>query len=177
MFTCTLEAASKTPLCEQLYTALKREMERGGIRPGERMPSKRELAARYRTMHAACTVPGFEQETLRKFIAGGFLERHIARMRVVYRARLAALTETVQALNLGSVAPCGAGLYALLHVGGKTPARELAPLAEQAGVHLTRLSDYAVMQNDESRVVLLGFSGMDEDQIRQGLSALKKAWG
>ena len=89
----------------------------------------------------------------------------------------AALTETVQALNLGSVAPCGAGLYALLHVGGKTPARELAPLAEQAGVHLTRLSDYAVMQNDESRVVLLGFSGMDEDQIRQGLSALKKAWG
>ena len=34
-------------------------------------------------MHAACTVPGFEQETLRKFIAGGFLERHIARMRVV----------------------------------------------------------------------------------------------
>ena len=45
MFTCTLEAASKTPLCEQLYTALKREMERGGIHPGERMPSKRELAA------------------------------------------------------------------------------------------------------------------------------------
>ena len=103
MFPCTLEAASKIPLCAQRSTALKREMERGGIRPGERMPSKRELAARYRTMHAACTVPGFEPETLRKFIAGGFLERHIARMRVVYRARLAALTETVQALNLGSV--------------------------------------------------------------------------
>lgn len=150
------------------------------LAPGLRlsfMVLPQELAARYRTMHAACTVPGFEQETLRKFIAGGFLERHIARMRVVYRARLAALTETAQALNLGSVAPCGAGLYALLHVGGKTPARELAPLAEQAGVHLTRLSDYAVMQNDESRVVLLGFSGMDEEQIRQGLSALKKAWG
>ena len=147
------------------------------LAPGLRlsfMVLPQELAARYRTMHAACTVPGFEQETLRKFIAGGFLERHIARMRVVYRARLAALTETAQALNLGSVAPCGAGLYALLHVGGKTPARELAPLAEQAGVHLTRLSDYAVMQNDESRVVLLGFSGMDEDQIRQGLSALKR---
>lgn len=72
-----------------------------------------ELAARYRTMHAACTVPGFEQETLRKFIAGGFLERHIARMRVIYRARLAALHEAVQTLNLGDIAPCGAGLYAL----------------------------------------------------------------
>lgn len=302
MFTCTLEAASKTPLCEQLYTALKREMERGGIRPGERMPSKRELAAhlsvstatveaayarliseglcesrprsgiyaleqaqrvgltdgkkppvRWNFGTGAADAAHFPYATwarlmrevlseqsatllrsgdpqgepaLRREIAGylhrmrgidappeaivlgagtevlvsalvaligrerlfavedpGYSRvRRIlvvsgARMRVVYRARLAALTETVQALNLGSVAPCGAGLYALLHVGGKTPARELAPLAEQAGVHLTRLSDYAVMQNDESRVVLLGFSGMDEDQIRQGLSALKKAWG
>ncbi|MFR0858320.1 MAG: hypothetical protein ACLSIR_00985 [Christensenellales bacterium] len=42
MFTCTLEPASRTPLCEQLYTALKREMERGGIQ-WRRMPSKREL--------------------------------------------------------------------------------------------------------------------------------------
>ena len=83
----------------------------------------------------------------------------------------------MQALDLGDVAPCGAGLYALLRVGGKAPARELAPLAEQAGVHLTRLCDYAVMQNGESRIVLLGFSGMDEEQIRQGLAALKKAWG
>ena len=58
MFTCTLEPAGRTPLCEQLYTALKREMERGGIRPGERMPSKRELAAHLSvstaTVEAAC---------------------------------------------------------------------------------------------------------------------------
>ena len=45
------------------------------LAPGLRlsfMVLPQELAARYRTMHAACTVPGFEQETLRKFIAGGF---------------------------------------------------------------------------------------------------------
>lgn len=98
-------------------------------------------------------------------------------MRVIYRARLAALTEAVQTLNLGDIAPCGAGLYALLRVGGKAPARELAPLAEQAGVHLTRLSDYAVMQNDESRVVLLGFSGMDEEQIQAGAFRAQKGVG
>ena len=32
-------SGEQNPLCEQLYTALRREMERGGIRPGERMPS------------------------------------------------------------------------------------------------------------------------------------------
>ena len=104
------------------------------LAPGLRlsfMVLPQELAARYRTMHAACTVPGFEQETLRKFIAGGFWAAYRADARRLPRAAGGA-DRTVQALNLGSVAPCGAGLYALLHVGGKTPARELAPLAEQA---------------------------------------------
>ncbi len=136
------------------------------------------LIDRYRAMHAACSVPGFEQETLRKFIAGGYLERHVSRMRVVYRGRLLALEDKAKALGLGEVAPCGAGLYALLHVGGKTPAQELAGLAAQAGVRLTRLSDYGVMQTDASleRVVLLGFAGMDEEAIKSALEALHRAW-
>ena len=45
MFTCNLDPSSRTTLTEQLYTALRGDMERGSIRPGERMPSKRELAA------------------------------------------------------------------------------------------------------------------------------------
>lgn len=136
------------------------------------------LVDRYRAMHAACSVPGFEQETLRKFIAGGYLERHVSRMRVVYRGRLLALENKAKALGLGEVAPCGAGLYALLHVGGRTPAQELVPLAAQAGVKLTRLADYGVMQTDKAleRVVLLGFAGMDEMAIEAGLEALHRAW-
>ncbi len=136
------------------------------------------LAERYRALHGACSVSGFEQETLRKFIAGGHLERHIARMRVIYRERLAALQSAAQELRLGEVAPCVAGLHALLTVGGRTPAQELVPLAARAGVRLSRLNDYSVMRADPAceRVVLLGFAGMDEAQIREGLAALKRAW-
>ena len=136
------------------------------------------LIGRYRAMHAACSVPGFVQETLRKFIAGGYLERHVARMRVVYRARLALLEKKAAELSLGEVAPCVAGLYALLRVGGKTPAQELVPLAAHAGVNLTRLADYGVMETDKEleRVVLLGFAGMDEQAIGEGLDALCRAW-
>ena len=136
------------------------------------------LIGRYRAMHAACSVPGFEQETLRKFIGGGYLERHVARMRVVYRARLQLLEKKCAELGLGEVAPCGAGLYALLHVGGKTPVQELLPLAARAGVRLTRLADYGVMETGREleRVVLLGFAGMDEQAIGEGLEALCRAW-
>ena len=151
------------------------------LAPGLRlsfMVLPKALIGRYRAMHAACSVPGFEQETLRKFIAGGYLERHVARMRVVYRGRLTQLEKKAAELGLGEVAPCGAGLYALLHVGGKTPVQELVPLAEQAGVKLTRLSDYGVMETGKEleRVVLLGFAGMDEQAIGEGLEALCRAW-
>jgi len=97
---------------------------------------------------------------------------------VVYRGRLTTLENKAKALKLGEVAPCGAGLYALLHVGGKTPAQELVPLAAQAGVKLTRLADYGVMQTDKAleRVVLLGFAGMDEEAIEAGLEALNRMW-
>ncbi|MBR5288525.1 MAG: PLP-dependent aminotransferase family protein [Clostridia bacterium] len=136
------------------------------------------LAQRYRAMHGACSVSGFEQETLRKFISGGHLERHIARMRVIYRERLAALTQEARQLGLGEVEPCVAGLHVLLHVGGKTPAQELVPLAAREGVRLTRLCDYSVMRAEaaQDRVVLLGFAGMDEEEIRAGLKALCRAW-
>jgi GntR family transcriptional regulator/MocR family aminotransferase len=136
------------------------------------------LAQRYRALHGACSVSGFEQETLRKFISAGHLERHIARMRVIYRDRLSALTREVRALGLGEAAPCVAGLHVLLDVGGKTPAQELVSLAARSGVRLTRLCDYSVMRTDpaQERVVLLGFAGMDEEEICAGLKALHEAW-
>jgi len=136
------------------------------------------LAAQYRAMHAACSVPGFEQETLSRFMAGGYLERHIARMRVVYRGRMQALTQKALELGLGQAEPCRAGLHVLLRVGGRTPAHELIPRAQMAGVKLTRLCDYGVMrmQPEHERVVVLGFAGMDEKQIEQGLEALCRAW-
>ena len=44
MFTCRLDPHSRTPLCDQLYAALRGEIQRGTIAPGARMPSKRQLA-------------------------------------------------------------------------------------------------------------------------------------
>ena len=44
MFTCRLDPGSRTPLCDQLYAALRQDIEHGAIAPGARMPSKRQLA-------------------------------------------------------------------------------------------------------------------------------------
>ena len=151
------------------------------LAPGLRMSFMalpEQMLPRFLEMHAACSIPAFEQETLERFITGGYLERHIARMRTLYRARLKALRQGVQANTLGRLHPCDAGLYALLEAGGKAPACELVSLAAKEGVRLTRLADYAMMGEDgEDRRVLLGFAGMDEEEMAAGLAALARAWG
>lgn len=56
------------------------------------------LAERYRRdfLFYSSTVPSFEQYTLSRFLEGGHFERHIARMRVEYRDRKAALAACVR---------------------------------------------------------------------------------
>jgi len=44
LFTCKLDPGSRTPLCDQLYAALKGDLNRGLIAPGTKLPSKRQLA-------------------------------------------------------------------------------------------------------------------------------------
>ena len=149
------------------------------LAPGLRlsfMVLPRQLAAAYRKMHASCSVSGFVQETLRKFIAGGHLERHIARMRVIYRGRLQALERETK--PLGEFRYYGTGLHALLVVGGKTPAQELVPLAARAGVRVSRLCDHGVISPgpDAERTVLLGFASLDEEAIALGAQQLRRAW-
>ncbi len=135
------------------------------------------LSSRYMEIRRACSVPPFLQETLAKFIEGGHFIRHVARMRTAYRARLSSLAEGVKENGLGTLHPCGTGLFATLNAGGPLPAKDLIPRARAAGVLLSLLSDYRVMEApEEDRTVLLGFSGMDEKSIREGLKALASAW-
>ena len=45
MLTYPLNADSRVPLYEQLYTAIRRDIESGELRPDQKLPSKRALAS------------------------------------------------------------------------------------------------------------------------------------
>ena len=44
MLTCTLDSESRVTLTDQLYQALRAEIDSGRMAPGEKLPSKRQLA-------------------------------------------------------------------------------------------------------------------------------------
>ncbi|MDR3072544.1 MAG: PLP-dependent aminotransferase family protein [Clostridiales Family XIII bacterium] len=140
----------------------------------------RELLERYRkTLYFySCTVSAFEQHTLRLFMQEGYYERHVNRMRKIYRNRQAVLIEGLSPLG-GRLQIDGqsAGLHLLLRISDMSE-DDLVTAAANHGVSVVPISGFFVVpENRDTHTVVAGFSGCRRDILRQAAAALSKAWG
>ncbi|MEF3306393.1 MocR-like pyridoxine biosynthesis transcription factor PdxR [Paenibacillus sp. GYB003] len=119
------------------------------------------------------------QKTLELFMTGGHMQRHIRKMRSVYQRKQAALLQAAKRRLEPDFRVSGgpAGLHVLLEPADGRDEAELIRLADEAGVRVYPVSVYRVEpQPDEPSAVLLGFGGLDERQIDEGIRRLADAW-
>ena len=140
------------------------------------------LAERYRRefLLYSSTVPSFEQYTLARFLEGGHFERHIARMRVEYRDRKAALTACVKELGFPArLSGADAGLHMLLTLENGMEEGELVERAAAEGVAVYPLSAYWLTPPPEELppTLIMGYARLEAEDIRQAFRRLKTAWG
>ena len=92
-----------------------------------------------------CAVPGLEQSVLARFLAGGYYEQHLSRMRKEYRSRRTAVLSAFRGSPFAgriSITEQGAGLHFLLRLDTREDDGVLRARAEALGVRLSFLSDY-----------------------------------
>ncbi|HEX6797098.1 MAG TPA: PLP-dependent aminotransferase family protein [Ktedonobacterales bacterium] len=107
-----------------------------------------------------------------RFIEAGELDRHLARVRRIYRARRDALVEALRG-ELGDVlaiGPAEAGIHLLAGLPGGTDDVALAETALDAGITLSPLSPH--YQRAARPGLLLGFGAMAEERLRAGVRLL-----
>jgi len=124
----------------------------------------RAASDRHPTWHDAIAVA--------RFIEAGELERHLARMRRLYRARRDALTAALHA-ELGDVlriGPAEAGIHLLARLPDGADDVALAARAREAGIAFTPLSPHYRAAAHPG--MLLGFGALDEDRLRAGVRLL-----
>lgn len=133
----------------------------------------------------ACTVPVFEQLTLAAFIKEGYFERHINRMKKLYKKRRDLLLDTLSSSALSpliSAEGTEAGLHLLLRVENGMDEETLVKRAKEAGILLHGLSEYRwrdrhpKTQRNDVPTVLLGYSHVSEEHIEKAIKKLEKAW-
>ena len=124
----------------------------------------------------ACTVSGFEQYTLAKFLERGYFERHLGRIRNRYRQkRDQVIEEFMQGPLAGRVKITGqdAGLHFLAQLQTQLPDHELQRRAAERGLRLAMLSDY-YHQKQEARqhTLVVNYSGLDMQHLPKALEDL-----
>ena len=125
----------------------------------------------------SCTVSRIDQSILNEFIRDGYFERHLNKMRKIYRAKHELLLEELGPFRKKFVVSGeNAGLHLLLTAGEAADEKELVHLAAKQGVRVYGLSEDMAKSPAGSASVLLGFGGMSTEQITEGVKRLKTAW-
>lgn len=126
-----------------------------------------------------CPVPIFEQKILCRFIEDGFFERHLNRMRNIYKKKRELLVSYLQGMDRSvKILGADAGLHLLLQVANSMSEEQLILTAARVGVRVYRCSSYYLRDNrlPEIPTILFGYATIREYDIEASCELLKKAW-
>jgi GntR family transcriptional regulator/MocR family aminotransferase len=118
------------------------------------------------------------QQAVMLFMSSGHFTKHIRRMRRMYQSKHKTVTSSIAKRMGERVEVIGdmSGLHLLLHVKGRDSG-ELIQLAEQSNCRV-----YSPQRHWDNPVqcppgyIMLGFGGLEETEIEEGISLLSEAW-
>lgn len=125
----------------------------------------------------SCTVPRMTQAVLCRFLEEGHFERHLNRMRNVYKNKHDALLRLLrQETWIRRVYGEYAGLHVLAEPAGELPETEFVRRAREAGLVIHGLSEYRIPEEtaeDGPCALLLGYGNLSEEEMREGIAILR----
>ena len=125
----------------------------------------------------SCTVPSFEQHTLARFLSRGYFEKHINRMRKLYKNRrnlvISFLNRCPFADRL-TILEQDAGLHFLLKVDTALTDKELTARLARAGIRVQALSEFYHDSGEDRHCLVINYSGIREEALEQALETVNR---
>ena len=117
--------------------------------------------------------PTLTQAAVADFIADGHFERHLRRLRQAYGERRHALVKALDTYlsDRVSYSPDPAGLHVMLYLDPVCSESEIVNRAAAVGVGVYPGAPYH-LQDPAPPSILLGYSGLDVEQITEGIRRL-----
>ena len=123
------------------------------------------------------TASSLHQLTLAQFMKTGEWDKHIRKMRLVYKRKMNLLVNQLR-MHFGtkiSIIGEQSGLYVLVRVHTEQSEQWLIDEATKSGVKVYPTSPYFFSSAGEP-LLQLGFSNLTFEEIEEGIKALKRAW-
>lgn len=126
-----------------------------------------------------CTASALEQHALTAFMDNGYFERHIHRMKKLYRAKRDSMLKVLEKSRLYpyvTIDEKDAGSHFLMHLSTTLSDTELKWLARENGVRLDCLSEYyAKDRAQRAHTIIVNYSGLEEADFQKALEVLMLA--
>lgn len=126
--------------------------------------------------------PILNQIVLAKYLSGGGYARHLKTMNALYREKREMMTVAVKSMTKYDskikLLPFQCGLHILIAVKTDKTEQELRSLAQCRGIKILPLSIWERLSNSfiDEKIFMLGFGGIDKNDIAPGICALDNAW-
>jgi GntR family transcriptional regulator/MocR family aminotransferase len=116
-----------------------------------------------------------EQLTLVHFIEEGHLERHILKMKKIYRKRRETLIAALENHFSSQIQIYGdvAGLHLVAEFGRRALTEQTFADWEEAGVRLYPVEGHAIRKGHHRSKVILGYGNLTQDEIEEGVMRIK----
>jgi GntR family transcriptional regulator/MocR family aminotransferase len=120
--------------------------------------------------------PGLDQEALALLVESGRFDRHLRRVRDLYRARRDALAKEVATVfGPHRLQGLAAGCHAVLLLPVEADEDAVVEAARSLGVRVTGLDSYRLTHAPAPPALLLAFGNLSENQLVRGVHAIAEA--
>ena len=130
------------------------------------------------------TVSRVDQNIMQNFIKEGYFERHLNKMRKIYKNKHDLLIQSLKIFkNKIQIEGENAGLHLVLRFPTITSEKEIIELAAIKSIKLYGLSEHYIISTEAQYItpqsipptILLGYANVSEQDIRDGITALYEA--
>lgn len=120
--------------------------------------------------------PSLEQLILTRFMKEGFLDRHIRKMKRIYKQRREALVSNLKkhfpdSMILGH----SAGMHLVVEIPSVDFNSELLEWISKYSIQIYPVEDYSIIKGLHIHKIVLGYGGLSVEKIEEGVSRLSMA--
>ncbi|WP_088834171.1 MocR-like pyridoxine biosynthesis transcription factor PdxR [Paenibacillus tyrfis] len=121
--------------------------------------------------------PSMDQLILARFMEGGYLERHIAKMKKLYKSRRDCLIDCLRSAFPGQVNIIGdsTGLHLVAEFPGRRFDEEAVRRIKRMGVKVYLVEEHANDKEAHRSRLILGYGHLPKEDIQEGIARLNRA--
>lgn len=116
-----------------------------------------------------------EQLVLAQFIEEGHLDKHVRKMRKIYKDKRELLVHAVQKyFKKARIIGKSAGMHLVVELPDVHINRELAKVIETKGVKIYPIDEYSLHKGVHANRFVMGYGGLTPEEITKGVALLKE---